>query len=151
MFNSFHARRPYAGLVIARIAFCLAVVLLAAAPGCGGRSGLVRVSGRVTCADGSPVPLGRVLIDAGGKSTGAWGRIKSDGRFTIGTLKENDGIAPGTDRVAILDASTPSGPDGPGKQFVASKFANFATSGLEFRVPEQTDWQIVVEPSPAKP
>jgi hypothetical protein len=105
----------------------------------------------VTYADGSPVPLGRVIIDAGGKSTGAWGRIKSDGRFTIGTLKENDGIAPGTYRVAIVDASTATGPDGPGKIFVAPKFSDFATSGLEFRVPEQTTWNITVEPPAAKP
>jgi len=150
MSNGFHGRRPHAGLVIVRIAFCLAVALLAAAPGCR-RSGLVQVRGQVTYADGSPLPLGRVLIDAGGKSTGAWGRIKADGRFTIGTLQENDGIAPGTYRVAIFDASTAAGPGGPAKIFVASKFSDFSTSGLEFRVPEQTTWNIKVEPPAAKP
>ena len=149
MSNSFHARRPFAGLVIARIALCLAVVLLAAAPGCR-RSGLVQVRGRVTYADGSPVPLGRVLIDAGGKSTGAWGRIKSDGRFTIGTLQENDGIAPGTYRVAIVDALILK-PDGSTKMIVAKPFSDFSSSGLEFRVPEQTTWNITVEPPAAKP
>jgi hypothetical protein len=150
MSNGFHGRRPHAGLVIVRIAFCFAVVLLAVAPGCR-RSGLVQVRGRVTYADGSPLPLGRVLIDAGGKATGAWGRIKSDGRFSIGTLKENDGMAPGTYRVAIVDASTPPGSDGPGKIFVAPKFSDFSTSGLKFRVPEQTTWNITVEPPAAKP
>ena len=149
MSNSFHARLPFAGLVIARITLCLAVVLLAAAPGCR-RSGLVQVRGRVTYADGSPLPLGRVLIDAGGKSTGAWGRIKSDGRFTIGTLQENDGIAPGTYRVAIVDALILK-PDGSTKMIVAKQFSDFATSGLEFKVPEQTTWTITVEPPAAKP
>ena len=150
MSNGVDGRCPHAGLALARIAVCLAVVLVVAAPGCG-RSSLVRVSGRVTYADGSAVPLGRVIIDAGGKATGAWGRIKSDGRFTIGTLTENDGIAPGTYRVAILDASTASGPEGPGKIFVAPKYHDFATSGLEFRVPEQPTWNITVEPPAAKP
>ena len=149
MSNSFHARLPFAGLVIARITLCLAVVLLAAAPGCR-RSGLVQVRGRVTYADGSPLPLGRVLIDAGGKSTGAWGRIKSDGRFTIGTLQENDGIAPGTYRVAIVDALILE-PDGSTKMIVAKQFSDFSSSGLEFRVPEQTTWNIKVEPPAAKP
>lgn len=150
MSNGFHARCPHAGTALTRIAVCLAVVLVFVAPGCG-RSGLVRVSGRVSYDDGSPVPLGRVIVDAAGKATGAWGRIKSDGRFTIGTLQENDGIAPGTYRVAILDASTASGPEGPGKVFVAPKYSAFATSGLEFRVPEQTTWNITVEPPAAKP
>jgi hypothetical protein len=129
----------------------LFVALIAALPLAGGckRSGLVKVKGRVAYADGTPVPLGRVVIDSGDNPTGAWGRIKSDGRFTIGTLKENDGMTPGTYRVVILDASTAGGPDGPGKDFVDERFTDYATSGLEFRVPEQTDWQITVEPPKA--
>jgi hypothetical protein len=135
-----HSRRSLTPLGI------LAVVsLLISAVGCG-RSGLVRVSGRVAYADGSPVPLGRVVIESPGGSRGAWGRIKSDGRFTMGTRTENDGVAPGTYRVAILDALTASGPEGPGKEFVDARFGGFETSGIEFRVPEQTDWQILVEP-----
>lgn len=134
------ADRPAAALVL-----CLAVALtMLGSAGCG-RSNLVRVHGRVAYSDGSPVPVGRVLLDVGGKPTGAWGRLRSDGRFTIGTLKDNDGVAPGTYRVAIVDAAM-TGPDGSGKLLVASQFTDFASSGLEFRVPEQTDWQIVVEP-----
>jgi hypothetical protein len=127
------------------------VACIAALPLAGGckRSGLVKVKGRVAYADGTPVPLGRVVIDSGDSPTGSWGRIKSDGRFTIGTLQENDGMTPGTYRVAILDASTAGGPDGPGKEFVDERFTDYATSGLEFRVPEQTDWQITVEPPKA--
>jgi hypothetical protein len=34
---------------------------------------------------------------------------------------------------------------------VASKFSDFSTSGLEFHVPEQTTWNITVEPPAAKP
>ena len=113
-------------------------------------SGLVRVKGSVTYADGSPVPVGRVLVDVGGKPTGAWGRIKADGRFTIGTLKDNDGIAPGTYRVTVVDAAI-LGPDGSAKRFVASRYTDFSTSGLEFRVPEQTTWTIKVEPPASKP
>lgn len=123
----------------------LLLMYLPFAVGCS-RSGLVKVRGRVTYADGSPVPLGRVVIDSGDSPTGAWGRIKSDGRFTLGTFKESDGIAPGNYRVAILDASTAGGSEGPGKKFVDDRFTDYATSGLEFRVPDQTDWQITVEP-----
>jgi hypothetical protein len=130
----------------AGIAISLASIMaIPFASGCS-RSGLVKVRGRVTYADGSPVPLGRVVIDSGDSPTGAWGRIKSDGRFTLGTLKESDGIAPGNYRVAILDANTAGGPEGPGKRFVDDRFTDYATSGLEFRVPDQTDWQITVEP-----
>lgn len=136
---------PIADRPVAALGICLAVALtILGSSGCG-HSGLVRVRGRVAYSDGSPVPIGRVLIDARGKPTGAWGRIKPDGRFTIGTLEANDGIAPGTYRVAIVDAGG-SGPDGSGKLFVAPRFSDFATSGLEFKVPDQTDWQIVVEP-----
>lgn len=39
---------------------------------------------------------------------------------------------------------------GSGKLLVASQFTDFATSGLEFKVPEQTDWQIMVEPPAAR-
>jgi hypothetical protein len=129
--------------------FALLAIIIVAAAGCG-RSGLVPVSGRVAYADGSPVPLGRVVIESPGGSRGAWGRIKSDGRFTMGTRTERDGVAPGTYRVAILDACTSAGPEGPGKEFVDARFADFQTSGIEFQVPQQTDWQIRVEP-PAKP
>jgi hypothetical protein len=136
---------PIADSRVAALGICLAVALtILGSSGCG-RSSLVRVSGRVAYSDGSPVPVGRVLVDTRGKPMGAWGRIKPDGRFTIGTLELNDGIAPGTYRVAIVDAGG-SGPDGRGKLFVSPQFSDFDTSGLEFKVPEQTDWQIVVEP-----
>lgn len=128
--------------------FGLLAIIVVAAVGCG-RSGLVPVSGRVAYADGSPVPLGRVVIESPGGSRGAWGRIKSDGRFTMGTRTERDGVAPGTYRVVILDACTGPGPEGPGKEFVDARFGDFQTSGIEFQVPQQTDWQIRVEP-PAK-
>jgi hypothetical protein len=45
-----------------------------------------------------------------------------------------------------VDALIPPGEDGPAKRFVDDRFTDFTTSGLEFKVPEQTDWQIVVEP-----
>jgi hypothetical protein len=44
---------------------------------------------------------------------------------------------------------SPDSPDGPGKRFVDERFTDYATSGLEFRVPEQTDWKITVEPPKA--
>ena len=141
-----HIQLPDAEKSVAPLGFCLALALtFLGSSGCG-RSDFVHVQGRVSYSDGSPLPLGRVLIDAGGKPTGAWGRIQPDGRFTIGRRADNDGIGAGTYRVAIVDALIPPGEDGPAKRFVDDRFTDFATSGLEFKVPEQTDWQIVVEP-----
>lgn len=132
----------------ARLPACLisaVCVLAACVAGCG-RSGLHPVSGRVAFADGSPVPTGRVVVSYGdGKSS--WGTIKPDGSFTIGTLKQTDGMRPGSYRVAIKDAFVEVEENGRtvSKPVVHQRFADPATSGLEFEVPQQTQWDIVVE------
>ena len=121
--------------------------------GCG-RSDLYRVKGRVQFPDGTPLSKGRVVVELGGTAGQAWGRVKPDGSFTIGTLKENDGMKAGVVRVAIKDAEVlpnPNDPQDRGRQLVHRRFADPATSGLSFRVPEQTDWKIIVEKPSNRP
>lgn len=122
-------------------------MIAAAAVGCG-RSDLHRVSGRVHFPDGTPLPTGRVVVDyAGQHPGGAWGGIKSDGSFTIGTMSENDGMKAGRFRVAIVEAYAADPQQGLllDQPLVDRRFNDPATSGLSFEVPRQLVWDIEVE------
>ena len=134
-----HFRRGKA-IMLLRSVTC-AIVLIAA--GCG-RSDLHRVSGQVAFSDGDPVSTGRVVV-AYDDGKGAWGLIKPDGSFSVGTLKERDGMRAGKYRVAIKDAMVPGEEPGTFRTIVHPWFTDPATSGLEFTVPDQTTWAIVVE------
>lgn len=121
------------------------LVVTVCLPGCG-RSGLHPVRGRVSFADGAPVPTGRVVVSYGdGKAS--WGTIEPDGSFSLGTLKQSDGMRAGTWRVAIKDAYVEEEKNGErvAVPLVHKRFADHATSGLEFTVPDKTVWEIVVE------
>jgi hypothetical protein len=139
------ARHRQGGL-LTLTAFILAAVLVGIAGGCG-RSDMHRVSGRVHFVDGSPLRSGRVVVEYdGAQKGGAWGRIKENGSFTIGTLSENDGMKAGTYSVTIRDAFEPATrPDKSATPLVHPRFLSPATSGLSFEVPKQTKWDIVVE------
>jgi hypothetical protein len=121
----------------------LLCVTLFIAAGCG-RSDLHRVSGRVAFSNGDPVSTGRVVVDYN-DGKGAWGLIKTDGSFSVGTLKESDGMRAGTYRVVVKDAMVPGEEPGTFRSIVHPRFADPTTSGLEFTVPDQTTWNIVVE------
>jgi hypothetical protein len=113
--------------------------------GCG-RSDLHRVSGRVRFPDGTPLTKGRVVVEQSGRPGQAWGRIRADGSFTIGTKTEKDGMRAGTCRVAIKDTEVP--PENPSDRVVKlvdTRFESPATSGLSFEVPKQVTWDIEVE------
>ena len=120
-------------------------IILGIVAGCG-RSDLHRVSGQVTFGDGSPLTVGRIVVSFE-DGTSSWGRVQKDGSFRIGTKKDSDGMRGGTYRVAVKDAILPTENGEPGefKQIVHPRFADPATSGLEFTVPDQTTWNIVVE------
>lgn len=126
------------------LACCVTLVIVV---GCG-RSDLHRVQGRVQFPDGTPLSKGRVVVELGNQAGQAWGRVKPDGSFTIGTLKENDGMTAGVVRVAIKDAEILPNPNDPRdrvRQLVHRRFEDPATSGLRFEVPKETMWEIVVE------
>jgi len=125
-----------------RVAIVAFLIIFA---GCS-RSDLHRVTGQVAFDDGSPLSVGRVVVSYEDGSS-SWGRVQTDGSFRVGTKKEGDGMRGGTYRVAVKDAIVPteSGEPGGFKQIVHPRFADPATSGLEFTVPDQTTWNIVVE------
>lgn len=126
--------------------FTVAIVVAAFYLSACGRSGLHTVRGRVSFADGVPVPTGRIVVSYGdGKAS--WGSIKPDGSFAVGTLKQSDGMRPGTYRVAVKDAYVEEEKNGEkvSVPLVHKRFADPATSGLEFTVPDKTVWEIVVE------
>ncbi len=139
--------RPVTRILVAAV---VAPAVLLPLCGCG-RSNLHQVSGRVKFADGSPLTVGRVVIEYD-DSKQAWGRILGDGSFTIGTFAENDGMKPGTWKVAIRNAEfiKYGDPPSPPVPLIHERYGSTATSGLSFEVPKEVEWTIVVD-RPAKP
>lgn len=132
-----------------RAAVLAAVVALAA--GCADQK-IFPVRGTVKFADGSPLTAGRVTIDTGDALTGSWGAVQPDGTFVMGTNTPTDGVPAGTFRVAIVGALSPAGGDGPAREpkpLIHDRFTRPESSGLSFTVPDQQQWDIVVE-KPAK-
>lgn len=123
------------------------VVALVAATGCA-RS-VYPVKGTVRFKDGTPLTVGRVVVDADDGKSGSWGAIRPDGSFDMGTLAPDDGVPAGTYRVYLTNTTTPppadlSVPFTP-KPLVHTRFNNKDTSGITFEVPKDATWDIVVE------
>ena len=105
--------------------------------GCGGDSGelpTVRVSGSLTV-EGKPVPQGTVHFqpEKGPAATG----IVHDGKFTLFTYKEGDGVVAGKNRISVEvveEVPTKDG-DTTAKSLIARKFTNPDESGLQLDVP----------------
>ncbi|MDR1959108.1 MAG: hypothetical protein LBQ54_08710 [Planctomycetaceae bacterium] len=108
-----------------------------AAVGCGNNN--VGLKGKVVFADDkSPVPNGIIRFDSG--TVISRGTIHSDGTFTMGSLKETDGLPPGTYKVFFTDVHEQTGEskassDGsPGEPIYTSlihkKYLSAGTSGL---------------------
>ncbi|MDR0390765.1 MAG: carboxypeptidase-like regulatory domain-containing protein [Planctomycetaceae bacterium] len=121
--------------------------LLVLAVGC---SGNMKVSGKVTFSDGTPLTSGEVRFESSGFL--ASGKIQSDGNYTIGTIYESDGIPNGSYRVSIYALEYPDIPpdtdpaDAPSpKSLVAEKFCSAETSGLTCEVNGTTKFDITVE------
>lgn len=120
---------------------------LAALLGCGGPS-YYPVSGKVQFADGTPLAQGRVVVSYG-NGLGGVGWLRADGSFQLGTHSPTDGIPPGTYKIAIDNAVTPT-PAGYDPKFVAKplihpRYADPETSGIAFEVPKDREWNITVE------
>ena len=126
----------------------LSVFLVAMVIGCSGDN--VSLKGKVTFKeDGSPVPRGTVCFET--ESFRARGILSSDGTYKVGSLKENDGIPPGTYKVYIFGAEAPI-EDVAGNMnalravpLVARKYTNAETSGITVQVDAKTkqfDFQV---------
>lgn len=98
--------------------------------GCGSKGGetaattLVPVKGKVSY-KGKPLTKGRVKFEPDGFGRNAYGKIQSDGTFTLTTDKEGDGAIAGHHRVAVMETGINSPRDAVGK-----KYASVASSGL---------------------
>lgn len=125
----------------------LACLLLVPLVGCG--KPMHPVKGVVHFKDGTPLPAGRVVIDFDDGKTGAWGAIRADGTFEMGTNTTNDGVPAGTYKVYLSNTIEPPPaslpPNYVPKELIHKKFADKETSGLVFEVPKQTTWDITVE------
>ncbi len=104
--------------------------------GCGEDSGelpTVRVSGTVTV-DGKPVSKGTIHFHPV-KGRPATGFIQ-DGKFTLSTYKEGDGVVAGQNRVAleVVEEVPMKDGDTTSKSLIPAKFMNPDKSGLQLDV-----------------
>lgn len=109
---------------------CLAVVVVAA--GCGRRELLVPVKGMVLL-DGKPLASGVVQFQpAAGQM--ATGEIGGDGTFTLSRHAPNDGVPPGTYRVAVSAFDPQAEVQSAETLIVPVRYTRFGSSGIEFTV-----------------
>jgi len=128
-------------IILLFIAFTLPLFLV----GC---SDHVQLSGQVTYSDdGTPLEAGTVIFQT--DTFQARGSIGAEGRYTLATLKEGDGLPPGKYTVYVNSAFRGELP--PGAAFpvqielITPKYASPDTSGLEVDVDRSTrtfDFQV---------
>lgn len=108
----------------------LSALVWGACAGCGSAGSetaaktLIPVKGKVTY-KGKPLTRGRIKFEPDGFGRNAYGKIQSDGTFTLTTDKEGDGAVAGHHRVAVTETGIKSSRDA-----VAKKYANVSSSGL---------------------
>lgn len=120
----------------------MAIVLAIAAATLGCSDGLptrVPVSG-VVLIDGKPLTSGSIMVVPAGQRP-AGGSIGPDGRFTLSCFAQNDGVVPGTHRVAV-QANEHIG-ERETRWLAPKKYGNVATSGLTLTVAEPTDDVVI--------
>ena len=129
-----------------RIIVALGVCLLLLV-GCGKN---VKVRGKITFEDGSPLTKGMVIFQTG--STQSKAPIEKDGSYVVGTLKADDGLPRGTYQVYITGAvdapgiSVMGAPLGALVEHIDSKFTKPETSGLTCEVKGRMTYDITVTP-----
>ena len=125
----------------------LAAVVVAglAGPGCGRPPLLVPVKG-VVLLDGKPLASGVVQFQpAAGQP--ASGVIAGDGTFTLSRHSPNDGVPPGTYRVAVTAFDPLAEVQSVENLIVPLKYTRFGSSGIEFTVFPGTLEPLVVSMS----
>lgn len=126
-------------------AFCLSFALVV---GCDDRPKRLPVAGQVLI-DGEPLALGRITLVPDGARP-SLGKIGKDGRFVLTCYEGEDGVIPGTHRVAIV-ANKGMG-DTALKWFAPKKYADYRSSGLTVTIDdEQEDLKIELTWDGGKP
>lgn len=119
-----------------------AVVLVGVASGCSRPPLLVPVKG-VVLLDGRPLGSGVVQFQpsAGQMASGV---IAGDGTFTLSRHLPNDGVPPGTYRVAVTAFDPMAEVQSVENLIVPVKYTRFGSSGIEFTVFPGTTEPLVV-------
>jgi len=105
------------------------------------------VQGKVQFDDGTPVRSGFVETYSPKHQVNARGKITKDGSFQLTTFREADGAVAGTHDVIVVQflghemASNVAHDHG---EAVATRFADYATSGLSLEVSEQEENECVI-------
>jgi len=113
--------------------------LLATLAGCSPNVGL---KGKVTFSDdGSPLTAGTVVFKKGNLISR--GQIKPDGTFIVGSMKESDGLAPGSYMVYITGAVRETIPaddqyEALIEPLIAPKFTKSESSGIAIEITRTT-------------
>lgn len=130
-----------------RLGYAAALILAA---GCGGPT-VYPVKGRLVYPDGTPAreAEGATVVfettAADGRGFSATGPVDADGHFVMTTDTKGDGVAPGVNKVLISPKQI-TADVGPTRA-VATKYEDFATSGLEVTVERKSnDVTLTVEP-----
>ena len=116
--------------------------------GCSDEAKMYPVNGKVQWKGGAAAPeLANytVSLQSNDRTSSATAVVQPDGSFTVSTLAENDGAAPGKYRVAL----TPPEPeiDRPvPRPILPGRYGDFETSGLEIEVkPEPNSVTVEVD------
>ena len=135
----------------------LALLILLFCMGCGKN---VPLRGKVLDEGGNPITVGMVNFVSEQQELSR-AKIQSDGSYTVGTLKETDGLPPGKYKVYVTGAEIATPPQGPArkdamgqlipqmggfKKLVATKYTTEASTPLTCEVPAQGNrYDVIVE------
>jgi hypothetical protein len=123
--------------------FCLIFTSLLIFAGCGNNH--VGLSGKVTFTDGTPLTVGEVCFVT--DTFAAYGTLKNDGTYVVGSISENDGLPKGNYHVYIAGAIKVNAEET--ESLIDEKYGNRETSGLTVEVPTPNGkFDITVEPNP---
>ncbi|MDR1494193.1 MAG: YgdI/YgdR family lipoprotein, partial [Planctomycetaceae bacterium] len=111
--------------------------------GCG--SNQVPLGGKVTFQDGKPLKTGVVCFSTG--TFMAEGRLNENGEYTVGSLKDNDGLPPGTYKVYIQGAIEYNAKE-QGVSLIHKKFTEPNTTPFSFEAKKSGDKTFNIEVSP---
>lgn len=113
------------------VIFCCALLA-----GCGQH---VSLRGRITFSD-DQTPLTRGMVFFENDLMQARGRIGPDGRYRVGTFKDDDGLPPGPYRIYICGAfaDEPPGSPRPPRSLIDAKYEDSRTSNLTVVVDGKT-------------
>ncbi|MGL6194031.1 MAG: hypothetical protein ACRC2T_04330 [Thermoguttaceae bacterium] len=136
------------------IIYVLALFMLSFAAGCSGK---VKVKGKVTFPDGTPLTKGVVVFDSEDGKYQVKGPLNDKGEFAPYESKEGDAIKAGKYKVSIRDAHeggeyVDNGPSVPATStpiipLIDKKYGSYSTSGLTAEVSSsKRNVELQVEP-----